>query len=316
MLGQNGHARGFGGAGRTETTHTGKKKVVYVCPTYVAGRCNGHNVSCGYQRITHEEAERLLLDKIAELNLEYEGSISEHVSASIKGRINRLTDDDKESWKQWETWIEPGVGVLLDYLKQSCGIKGRALSGLEKLARRFYLGAEMSEQWFEDERLAMREFREAIKEAERIAVDEAKQQVADFKREHASYTRNWGKATVDMQTVLKQEIDRLESEIHEWESRTVPLTERVRTLMAAEVERHEERERLQAEWPTLENLAKGEALRRLFNRVTLRWTRTYRPARNKPSRPRKTNRPGRYSYTLKREEIEWSFSTPDLASSS
>jgi hypothetical protein len=86
-------------------------------------------------------------------------------------------------------------------------------------------------------------------------------------------------------------------------------------LYAAEAERQAEREKLLAEWPTLEGREKGEALRRLFDTVTLFWDKQFHPALHKPTRPRKTDRTGRWSYTLKRDAIKWAFATSDLGSS-
>ena len=56
-------------------------------------------------------------------------------------------------------------------------------------------------------------------------------------------------------------------------------------------------------------------MRRLFDKVMLRWERKFHPASPKPTRPRKTGRPGRYSYTLKRDEIEWALAPSDLDNS-
>jgi hypothetical protein len=129
--------------------------------------------------------------------------------------------------------------------------------------------------------------------------------------EHAVYTKSWAKASDLQQGVLKAEIERLEREINLWKPRTVPLSERLSTLYAAEAELREEREKLLAEWPALEAREKGEAMRRLFKKVTLFWEKTHHPPLAKPPRvrPRKTARKGRYSYTLRRDQIRWEFST-------
>jgi len=42
--------------GRTEIDpDTRQRRVVYVCASYIAGRCNGHKTECGYHRITHAD---------------------------------------------------------------------------------------------------------------------------------------------------------------------------------------------------------------------------------------------------------------------
>ena len=59
-------------------------------------------------------------------------------------------------------------------------------------------------------------------------------------------------------------------------------------------------------------LEKGEALRRFFERVTLYWDKTFHPASQRPTRKRKTNRPGRNRYALNLERISWGFATSEL----
>jgi hypothetical protein len=93
------------------------------------------------------------------------------------------------------------------------------------------------------------------------------------------------------------------------------LSDRLAKLEAAEVERRAEYQQISNEWPTLEAREKGEAMRRLFTTVTLFWDRKFRPASAKPTRPRKTDRPGRYRYTLQTDRIVWAFAKCDLANS-
>jgi hypothetical protein len=115
-----------------------------------------------------------------------------------------------------------------------------------------------------------------------------------------------------MQTVLKEDLEKLEAQLKEWEGRTVPLSERLKVLANAEQERKAERKKLLAEWPAMESREKGEALRQLFKTVTLFWEKTFHPAMAKPTRPRKTDRPGRWSYRLERDRIGWAFAASDL----
>ena len=95
----------------------------------------------------------------------------------------------------------------------------------------------------------------------------------------------------------------------------MPVSKRLEALYAAEGKIRSERRKLLAEWPHLENREKGESLRRLFNTVTLFWKGTFHPAEAKPGRPRKTNRSGRWSYSLQKEKIGWAFAALDSGSS-
>jgi Recombinase/Recombinase zinc beta ribbon domain len=310
---------GKGLTGRTETNPTtGEKTVIYVCPTYVAGRCNGHKVRCGYQRITHEDAERLLLDKIAELGLEHDATGSDQARANLQTRLARLGHDDEESIEQWGRWYDEGMDAFADYLNETYGesLDCPAFRRLKYLASEFYCHEEHFRSFARLPVANLAELKKAVGEAEEAALEKAGRKLAGLEEEYAAYTRAWVKAGREMQqAVLKKDMERLEAEILDWKPRTVPLSERFKALYAAEAEREAERQKLLDEWPALESREKGEALRRLFNTVTLYWERRFHPASTKPTRPRKTDRPGRYSYTLQTDRIKWAFATSDLDNS-
>ena len=102
--------------GRTETDRaTGKRTVVYMCSSYVAGKSNGQNVACGAYRITHEEAEKLLLDKIKELNLEYDKLTSEIARASMNEQITKLRREGTQQVGGWFDLLSEGAEALVEY---------------------------------------------------------------------------------------------------------------------------------------------------------------------------------------------------------
>ncbi len=306
---------GRGMCGRTEVDKSSRRRtVVYVCSSYSAGMSNGHSSPCGYQRITHEQAEQLLLDKINEQNLAFDSTASEDARASLAQRLANLGHEDEASREKWWGWLREGVGALLDYLKES-GIDDQKLRKLEKRAMFFYRWGKLTADQFADLPVALADFKAAVQEVEEIEVERARQKVAELTEEHKTYTKAWAKASDLQQGVLKEEIDRLEQEILAWKPRTMSLTLRLNILTAAEAERQAERQKLLAEWPALECREKGEALRRLFSKVTLFWDRQFCPASKKPTRPRKTSRPGRYSYTLQTDRIQWAFAASDLENS-
>src|SRR5262249_30279118 len=123
--------------------------------------------------------------------------------------------------------------------------------------------------------------RQEIVNAERAAVEKAHKKLTDLREDHRKLTLVWAKASELPQPVLKAEIDRLEAEIGIWQPRTLPVSERLQAVYDAENELRQEREQLLAEWPTLEARAKGEAFRRLFGSVTLRWDRVFKKASTK-----------------------------------
>jgi hypothetical protein len=315
---------GKGMAGQTEIDKiTRKRTVVYICSSYVAGRCNGHPTACGPHRITHDDAERLLLDKIHELQLPFEATASEGLRAMLQARLERLGLDDEESSKVWEQWVSEGIDALADYLMEQYpeAAEWPMIQKLRKLA--FYHYWEDLDGRRDEYRpcavlpINMAELRQAVQEAEDLTAGQARQKLTELRQEHEAYTKNWVKATDAMQAVLKQEIERLEAEVREWEPRTMPLSERFKALYAAEEGREAERKKLLAEWPTLEARERGEALRRLFKTVTLFWEKTWHPRMSKPPkcRPRKTDRPGRWGYKLQLDRTGWAFACSDLETS-
>jgi hypothetical protein len=333
---------GKGLTGRTEThPHTGAKKVIYVCPTYVAGRCNGHPVECGYYRISHDDAEQLLLDKVRELGLPLDDAQSVGARANLQTRLERLGHDSDEYADRWGEWVETGVTAFLDYLKETYNMRPESLQRLEKTARMFYgsgwltraqvaglpatptsppptaAEANKTRSLGPEHKAALAAFKQELLEAEGAAVAEARQTLAKLRQDHKAMTLAWAKASDLQQEVLQQEVERLEGQIREWEPRTSPLSKRLKELHDAEMERNAERQKLLAEWPALESREKGEAMRRLFNTVTLFWDKHHHEplARPPKCRPRRTQRNGRWSYTLKKDAIKWAFAVSDLGNS-
>jgi hypothetical protein len=304
---------GKGLTGRTYSNpNTGERTAGYVCPTYIAGSANGHPVGCGYHFIAHADAERLLLDKVKELNLQYDAAASTPARANLQARLKLLGRADEAALKQWDGWIIEGIDALVAYLDQTYNPDTKEFLTLRKLASEHFWDEELSEGRFRNLPVSLAQFRNAIAAAELAAVADAKARLATLQEEHKAYTKAWVRASELQQAVIKEEVDRLEHDIATWQPRAVSLSHRLQELYAAERERASERDKLLAEWPALDALEKGEALRRLFATVTLFWDRTFRPASANPTRPRKTNRPGRFSYALATDRIQWQYVNTDL----
>jgi hypothetical protein len=109
---------------------------------------------------------------------------------------------------------------------------------------------------------------------------------------------------------LKGENDRLEDKIRKTKAATVRLSVRVEQALKADNRRRDERRHIETELPKLDGRERGEAFRRIFKTVTLYWKRSFHAALEKPTRPRKTERLGRYGYDLEWDRIEWEFIDP------
>ena len=302
--------------GRTDTDYRTKAKTVhYVCSSYLRGKESGIETSCGYHRINHDVAEKMLLDKIAQLSLEFDESSSEQIRANVENQIARLDHNEFEALDQMNEWVEQGVESLLAYMKQSFKLNAAKLEAVEKAARRHYKGrAEPVSRGKAKSELpiSLAELKATIKEAEAAEVESATTRIAELKEDLGRYTRNWNKADDAMQAILKEDIDQIQAQMKEWEQRTIPLAQRLAKLSDEDEQRHEDRAKLVKEWPNLDAREKGEALRRLFKTVTLFWDREFKERSNRPTRELKTDRPGRYSYTLQTSKIVWELGTLHL----
>lgn len=273
----------------------GHKKPIYVCSSYIVGRTNGQETECGYHRISHDDAERMLLAKIEELGLEYDQSKSEAARGSVDRLLERLDSQDREASEKLQQFLTEGVQAFSAYMQETLGSSPSARVRLKK---------------------DIPALRKSVEKAEKTAMLKAQAKLTELKEEHANYTRSWAKASELQQSVLKSDIDALEAQISEWQERATPLRDRFGAIFAEDTARHAERSQLKSEWPSLDAREKGESLRRLFERVTLRWDRQFIPSAKKPARERKTDRKGRFRYTLNSRDIGWELHTSNLSRSS
>jgi DNA invertase Pin-like site-specific DNA recombinase len=303
--------------GRTEKDpRTKQPRSVYVCMSYMMAQSGGHKTSpCGYQRISHKDAEQMLLDKMAELDRPLRIISSDLARSNLQKRLARLGHDDEAEALQWEQWFIEGINCFADYLNDTYGdsIDWPAFRKLKKLAGDLFLDANsVTEDRFKNLPMHLAELKRAVAEAEETATAKAKQKLDQLRQEHKALTLAWVKASELQQGVLKGEIDRLEADIKTWEPRATPLRERFEKLYKAEEEKAAEREKLRVELPKLENREKGEAFRKFFKKVTLFWDRQWIEASKNPTRPRKTNRTGRYKCTLDKAKTQWAFAETEL----
>lgn len=292
--------------GRMEThPKTKQKKAVYVCASYMNGQANGAESGCGYQRITHDEAEKMLLEKLGSLGKRVEVIEGEHGKINIIGRLKKLDEQDDESMPGWESWMIDGVTLLEEYFGEVFP-EYRGDIRLTRAAIEYMINPS-------DEEVAEREGLPISRDRMEIAlmglenkmVTEATERVKKLREEHTALTRSWVRATEEMQRVIKEDIETIERDLKVWEERSVPLSERVRKLDEEAKQRQAEREKLLEEYPSLEQRAKGEALRQHFREVKLFWTKEWHEAKPNKYRKRKTDREGRWSFTLDVTKTKW-----------
>jgi DNA invertase Pin-like site-specific DNA recombinase len=314
-------------AGDTATDpDTGRKTVVYVCSSHQRAHKNAAAPACGHRRISHDDAEKLLLDKLRELNVELETLASAGARANLQARLERLGQDDEEMVEQWYGWLDEGLLAFMAYLRAMRIPSSHDYATATDWWVEYHLppwntphpdhaGQDVGSYSLAEFKKGLPTLRDAVRRVEEVEVWEAKAKLAELRAEHKTLTLAWAKAPEVRQAVLQAELDRLEAELRDWQPRTVPLSERIATLTAAEAERAAERERLLAEWSTLEGREKGEALKKIFKAVTLHWKSEWHPAKPRRGRPRTTARPGRWRHTLEPGKTQWQFTTADLGES-
>ncbi|WP_197454041.1 recombinase family protein [Caulifigura coniformis] len=299
---------GKGMTGRTEThPQTKEKTVIYVCTSYIAGRCNGNKVDCGYHRITHADAEKLLLSKLEEMGTRLDTTASDKARDNLERRLANLGHHDEETMQNWEKWIKEGVDAFAGYLNE-IGQHNEYpdLKKMRKMAFEFYTSEP------EERSSKVQKLRTMIEAAEKRSVELARQKVDALMKQLTTLTLKWAETTDVTAAIMKQKMDQIEKDIETWKSRMIPLATRLESLYRAEQERQEQLDQLQTELPQLDARERGEAFRRVFRQVVLYWDRKFHPA---TEGPRKTERTGRNSYTLQPQRFEWSLAPSNLVSS-
>lgn len=301
--------------GRTEKNpNTGKKTPIYVCSTYIRGHRDGYSVPCGYHRINHDDAERMLLAKLRDSGRELNLSKSE--STHLAERLDKLEFESDDARDKWRELVREGMDAVIEFLKDEYKLNGDALEELEQQASGFYTGRRA---YLEPEPgnlppvvASFKEFKKALLDAERQMADRAKAELHDLMARHDRYVEKWVDATELTKAAIDRKIAELEEAIRKCKAQMEPLSKRLESLYREEDERDAERRKILKEWPAMKGREKGESLRQIFNRVTLFWDRVHHPPSERPTRPRKTKRAGRYSYELKNDAIKWELATSNL----
>jgi hypothetical protein len=302
-------------SGRTEIDPTTKaRKVVYVCQSWMQAKANGQDGPCGHHRITHDDAEKLLMDKIKQENLKYDQTASELARSNTKSRLKQTTAEWEQANMQAEDYYT-GAEALIEVLQSDYGVPKAQLKKLKLFVDVYYTEGGKIPRKPNGLSLSLEDFKKAVREVEAAAVQGAEKELKAFEARHKRLTLAWAEATDMSKQHLKAELDKVEQQVQECKPKTERLSDRVSRLFNTVRSTYTERMRLLDEWPAMENREKGEALRRVFKTVTLYWKGTFHSAEKQPGRPRKTKRPGRWSYKLLTDKIKWDFESTSLGSS-
>jgi hypothetical protein len=296
--------------GRTEIhPTTGERTPCLVCPTYVRGRINGHPVSCRYFRITHEAAERMLVDEAKRLNLAPDESRDEERLRGLKAKKDRLENEEFEADLVRHDMIEEGVKTFVAFMAGQYGIDGKRLEVLRSAADDFYFWGFLHEpeQYKRHLPKAVNDFKAAIAGAEEYAISAARKELTEREKKHDRLVDDLIETETSemIRAKLREKAAALEAEIEQLRPRTVPLSSKLHDWWQDHRERNSAMKQVLKDYKNLPGEERGAALRRIFDRVSLFWDQEWHPARTRPTRERTTKRAGRWSFTLLPEKTEW-----------
>jgi uncharacterized phage infection (PIP) family protein YhgE len=199
-----------------------------------------------------------------------------------------------------------GWKALQAYYKSHCRPSAKQFEEFQDKAREYY------RYWNRDKAGFTKKFRDIVQQAEAESVALAKKELSKLTKAHEKYTENWLDATDMQRQHFKDKCVALEAEIEVWKSRTTPVSKRLNNIYDQISDLNTDLENLEHELPGMEYREKGEALRRVFKTVTLYWDKKFIPRSKSPTRPQRTDRPGRNSFTLLKRKIGWKFSEAKL----
>ncbi len=290
--------------GRTDPN---SKKVSYVCSSYISGRCNGHDADCGYHSIQHEKAEELLMDKLKELGQDISPESFNSGSNDLGKRFWQLCEKDT---KERNELMEAAVQRVVVATEKSMDVSTEQKRKLEVAVRRFLRFGPKSIKNDQQKKVV-----QVLKDIETKSVSAAKSRIEKLTKKLANVTKSWALADEDDKPILREQKNDLKLKIESWASKTKTLVEKYQELSDYYEPARQELNKLFKEIPHQEKRAKGEAYKKVFNSVELFWEKRFHPAEKKPSRPRKTNRLGRNSYTLQMDQINWDLANSNLVGS-
>jgi DNA invertase Pin-like site-specific DNA recombinase len=245
----------------------------YACPTYHYALQNGEKPTCRRNTISHDEAEKLVMGYLKNLEIRME---SEEDNKLVLSLVQQFSAKEKEWWDVAQEGIK-------DYCRR---IRATfRLTGSSDEGDLFGLVKELQEKYNKkarakgDEAFDVSDFYESIR-----IIEEEKIIVASRKRDEARaalrpLTLSWAQAEGYQREILKEECDRLNREAERWDGETVPLLDRLDSIRD---ELYSILESVKTVNRTLEGesmLKKADAARRVLREVRLFW-------KPKTSRPR------------------------------
>lgn len=259
---------------RKRATEGGKQYRKYLCSSYTRGQATGATADkCKAYSISTDEAERVINSKLAEIGAH--ATLNRDGRAALETETHLLGTQADELRAKLHQIVEEGLTGYVEELRTVYRMKGADLDALAWAVDIALLNPpEVSKRVRVEggsKPVSVADVRKAIEKIEAKRVKAAGAKLAELEAEHKALTLTWAKATERMQSVLKAELSKLETELREWEQRTVPLTAQIDQYDRDIAERVNRIAEVQAEWPKMELRQKGEALRGIFARIVLKW---------------------------------------------
>jgi hypothetical protein len=297
-----------GHCGKHLTSRREQRGAVYVCSSYSNAHSSGQVKQCGFQAITHAAAEKLIFDKLKEMEIAFDQLAGNTARAGLNSQFAALYDASEENTERMRTIVEEGTGAILAHFKANYDLSAKELRAVRRASGQF-LEWDGKLDGFHRAQLPVEltEFKAAIEQAEQLAVAKATAKVERLKAELKEFTDFQRNANPMQQELMKPEADALVAQIDVWEAKCRPIRARVRELWQRYGNIREQNALLMKEWSGTDERVKGETLKRIIRKVVLYWDKVWHEAEATPGRERKTERPGRWRYTLDETRITWDF---------
>jgi DNA invertase Pin-like site-specific DNA recombinase len=291
-----------GHCGKPLVGRTDKDVVGYICTSFVTNHQTGLEGKCGFYRIRHDDAERLLLDTLTDHGIEWE-ELARRDLPKADDQLRVVRGQASDASKALDRIIEEGVQAFVSYADG-------AYADLSKKERR------SAASFFESgaEGLSNRDYRtlgSAIHRAEQAAAKAAQENLTKVEARHKKVTLALLDASPAQAVIFKEECRQLESQMADLRAASVPVSirleaayERIDEIAASIV-------RIKREIERAPDRAKGELFKSVIDKATLYWTRQHVSPSAKPTRPRTTDRNGRYRYALDTSRITVDFVSSD-----
>lgn len=292
-----------------------KNKIKYQCSSYNTARCAGEEGSCGFYTIEHEKAFNLIKEELESRGIQFDQLKNKKVKRKdlLKRMRSKMLDRDSVQ-SDLHDEIEAGLEALFQYAEGTGDYSSEELQYMLKPTRNLLrIGRFMSR---EREKGLFNKIRTLVSDFEMTDLKRADERYRGLDARLKEMTTCCLELPSRARKIAHLEIRSLELQMDRLEMRRrTPLRKLCSIHSNVIGEISHSLDALQTEFDGAGDRQKGESLKRVLDKVLLFWSAEWHKAESKPTRQRKTQRPGRNKYRLDYDKIKFEFSGLDLVGS-